>query len=457
MSATDGIFSGVHPDWLEIIDREKFMEELSPLMENITPEPDLILEAFRYCSPSQVKVVIMGQDPYPHGAQGLSFSIAHGAPLRPSLERIFRCLENFNLKTSSGEESGDLRSWAIQGVLLLNSSLTNVKGSTNAHKGHWQKLVQKIVGSLTESLPHFLLWGANAAKIEKYIPRGCEVFKWSHPSPLADNRLPAERKFCNCPHFVNLPYDIVWDNKAPLIIFTDGACVNNGCSNARAAFAVYIASGVLKNTYFSGMVEPYEYEFIDPENPIMGFVPKPQNMLEMSEARSGDRRCRSLIAPTNNRGEYLAGCWALLFALRGFSHGIIDIVSDSRLFIQTLTEWLPNRRKKGTENELKNLDLILIAECLFKKLREQCEKVKLIHTNSHQPRPKKSATPMEKIIWHGNNEADILATSAIEESPMDGQVSAGEGSSSSTGEVPRHFKLDNPSESIKWTLLYRYC
>lgn len=160
--------------------------------KNIYPPSSLIFNALDTTPLHQVKVVILGQDPY-HGegqAHGLSFSVQKGLPLPPSLRNIFH-----ELNTDLGipaTKNGDLTKWAQQGVLLLNSVLTVEAGQPTSHqKRGWENFTDHVIDVLNEQREHivFILWGAYAQKKGQRIDQNKHlVLKAAHPSPLAANR-----------------------------------------------------------------------------------------------------------------------------------------------------------------------------------------------------------------------------------------------------------------------------
>lgn len=156
---------------------------------NIFPKENEMFRALNACPFSEVKVVILGQDPYPTigHAHGLSFSVNESVrPLPRSLVNIFN-----ELKADLGTEvssNGDLNRWAEQGVLLLNSVLSVREGSPNSHanKG-WEIFTDKVIEVLNANKQHivYLLWGRNAhLKAMNVNPQQNLVIKSSHPSPL---------------------------------------------------------------------------------------------------------------------------------------------------------------------------------------------------------------------------------------------------------------------------------
>jgi len=166
----------------------------------IYPEKQDIFNALKYTDFPEVKVVILGQDPY-HGqgqAHGLCFSVQKGIPKPPSLVNIFK-----ELKADIGVEMpnhGCLEDWSKKGVLLLNTVLTVREGEANSHKGKgWEVVTDKIIERLNEREEPmvFMLWGANARAKENLITnnRHC-ILASAHPSPLS-----AHNGFFGCRHF----------------------------------------------------------------------------------------------------------------------------------------------------------------------------------------------------------------------------------------------------------------
>ena len=158
----------------------------------IYPPRSLIFNALNTTPLDQVKVVIIGQDPYhgPNQAHGLSFSVQRGVALPPSLRNIFH-----ELHTDLGvpiPKHGDLTHWAEQGVLLLNSVLTVEAGQPTSHqKQGWEDFTDHVIDVLNQQREHivFILWGAYAQrKGQRIDPNKHLILKAAHPSPLAANR-----------------------------------------------------------------------------------------------------------------------------------------------------------------------------------------------------------------------------------------------------------------------------
>ena len=158
----------------------------------IFPAPDNYFRALDLVDVENVRVVILGQDPYhgPGQAHGLSFSVPDGVRFPPSLQNIFK-----ELKSDLGIEpplSGDLTRWAQQGVLLLNSVLTVEQELAASHqKQGWEQFTDKIISVVNENCEHvvFILWGAYAQKKAAFVDREKHLVLTSvHPSPLSSHR-----------------------------------------------------------------------------------------------------------------------------------------------------------------------------------------------------------------------------------------------------------------------------
>lgn len=157
------------------------------------PPQDLIFAAFNYCNFNALKVVIIGQDPY-HGkgeANGLCFSVNNDVRIPPSLRNVFRELSD-DYGTIFLPSTGSLESWAKQGVLLLNASLTVREDSANSHKHlKWNLFTDAVIQKISEETEQvvFLLWGNFAHKKGLKIDRNKHlVLESGHPSPLSANQ-----------------------------------------------------------------------------------------------------------------------------------------------------------------------------------------------------------------------------------------------------------------------------
>ena len=158
----------------------------------VYPPGRLIFNAFDKCPFKNVRVVILGQDPYhgPGQAHGLCFSVQDGVAFPPSLINIFK--EIHNDRGNSRPDSGNLERWADQGVLLLNATLTVRAGQAGSHQNKgWELFTDEIVRLLAEEKDHivFILWGSYAQKKGETIDRSKHlVLESPHPSPLSASR-----------------------------------------------------------------------------------------------------------------------------------------------------------------------------------------------------------------------------------------------------------------------------
>ncbi|OSI09718.1 uracil-DNA glycosylase [Neisseria zoodegmatis] len=167
----------------------------------VYPPASDVFNAFKATEFDQVKVVILGQDPY-HGvgqAHGLAFSVRPDIAIPPSLVNIYKELAN-DIAGFQIPRHGCLQHWAEQGVLLLNTVLTVRAGQAHSHASlGWEKFTDRVIAQLNEHREHivFLLWGSHAQKKGAFIDRSRHLVLTSpHPSPLS-----AHRGFFGCRHF----------------------------------------------------------------------------------------------------------------------------------------------------------------------------------------------------------------------------------------------------------------
>lgn len=166
----------------------------------IYPPIDLLYQAFASCTPAEVRVVILGQDPY-HGAgqaTGLAFAVPSGTKIPPSLQNIYK-----ELVSDTGctvPHSGDLSHWATQGVLLLNTTLTVEQSAPASHQGKgWEQFTDQVISKISNKQNNvvFILWGKHAASKQSLIDTSKHLILTApHPSPLS-----AHRGFFGCRHF----------------------------------------------------------------------------------------------------------------------------------------------------------------------------------------------------------------------------------------------------------------
>lgn len=228
-------------DWQEVLKDEFKKEYWSLLVDKVEdayktttcyPAKENIFNAFNLCSFKDIRVVILGQDPY-HGkgqANGLCFSYVGNEKLPPSLKNIYKEI-TANLEIEMPSNYGDLSNWAKQGVLLLNTTLTVEESKPNSHqKLGWNLFTDAIIQKISKEKKDvvFLLWGGFAQKKEVLIDEYTHcVLTATHPSPLGANK----GGWFGCQHFskTNLYLDILgikkinWkieDKNQPPTLFT---------------------------------------------------------------------------------------------------------------------------------------------------------------------------------------------------------------------------------------------
>jgi uracil-DNA glycosylase len=199
----------IHPSWKEVLKNEfsaPYFQKLKEFLINekkqfkVYPPGKEIFAAFNHTTFENVKVVIIGQDPYhgPGQANGLCFSVSTSVPDPPSLKNIFKEL-NTDLGIPIPQAGGNLIPWADQGVLLLNAALTVRANTPGSHqKKGWETFTDAVIKSISDNKKGiiFLLWG-NFAQTKEALIDGNKHFilKAAHPSPLARGA------FFGCRHF----------------------------------------------------------------------------------------------------------------------------------------------------------------------------------------------------------------------------------------------------------------
>lgn len=183
-------------------------------------------KAFELTPFDQVRVVILGQDPYhgPGQAEGLAFSVGEGQKIPPSLRNIFKEVQrDTGAVQPLGVHEGSLKRWAEQGVLLLNTALTVEDAQPASHsKWGWDVLTDQLMQALAAdgTSRAFLLWGGHAQSKAELIEKGSGsarhlVLKANHPSPLSALRPP--RPFMGCGHFGQVNQWLLSQNKMPIV------------------------------------------------------------------------------------------------------------------------------------------------------------------------------------------------------------------------------------------------
>lgn len=199
----------IHDSWRQVLQPEfdkPYFELLTSFVRHeyqtktCFPPAGQIFNAFDVCPFDQVRVVIIGQDPYhePGQAQGLCFSVNEGVRIPPSLVNIYKEIQSDLGKPIPS--SGNLMRWAEQGVLLLNATLTVEAHKAGSHQNKgWEELTDAAIQALNEKKQHlvFMLWGSYAQRKGQFIDRKRHcVLTAAHPSPLS-----AYNGFFGCRHF----------------------------------------------------------------------------------------------------------------------------------------------------------------------------------------------------------------------------------------------------------------
>ncbi|MDD4815595.1 MAG: uracil-DNA glycosylase [Clostridia bacterium] len=185
------------------------------LLQTIYPKIENIFNALNFCKYDDIKVVVIGQDPYHQQNQafGLCFAVQDGVALPPSLKNIFKEIESdLNIKCKS---SGNLGRWAVQGVLLLNTVLTVRQNLPNSHKNKgWEIFTQEIIKLVNQKNEQviFVLWGNNAKVFAPLIDKDKHIILSApHPSPLS-----AYNGFFGCKHFSKINEILIKNKKTPI-------------------------------------------------------------------------------------------------------------------------------------------------------------------------------------------------------------------------------------------------
>ncbi|MBK2028498.1 uracil-DNA glycosylase [Francisella noatunensis] len=199
-------------NWSDVLADEKQKDYFKAILEFLAsetksgkiifPKKEDIFNAFKYTELNNLKVVILGQDPYHNynQAHGLAFSVQQGVDVPPSLRNIYKELER-SITGFKAPNHGCLTSWAQQGVFLLNTTLTVEAHKANSHKDiGWEIVTDAVIQKISDNKTNvvFMLWGSHARKKKNLIDTAKHlVLESSHPSPLS-----VYRGFEGCDHFV---------------------------------------------------------------------------------------------------------------------------------------------------------------------------------------------------------------------------------------------------------------
>lgn len=397
------MFDGVDEKWIKVFTSDNIMPILSSALDalekldinDITPPVYDIFNFARATPYDTIKAVIIGQDPYPKkgDAHGLAFSSLN-TKVPASLKNIYKCLYEQKLINSIPTTS-DLTYWANQGVLLLNASLTTQIGRSNAHVAIWKRFTDELIKYISADIYcgpcnslTFMLWGNFAQGKKNMIDDDCVVYEWIHPSPLAQNSATDAKKFVRCDHFSNVNRLLVdemrldpidWNPTVAHIVFTDGACSNNGKGIfSSAGYSAYFSKGPLAGKIIYGKVPPA----------IVGGL---------------------MIYGTNQRGEGMGIIRALEEILKNNMYVNTTLVTDSNFWKEMIEKYMPNWARKGIDFKTKkNPDLTAKLYDLSCQIMARGV-LNIIHVASHNKNPDAPREHME-----GNSIADEYAVKGKE-------------------------------------------
>jgi uracil-DNA glycosylase len=216
-------FKNIDPSWKDFFQKEiekDYFKKLTIFLKkeyenhNCFPKKEDIFKVFKLTSVNNLKVVIIGQDPYikKYQANGLAFSVNKNAPLPKSLENIFKELKNdLNIE----RKNGDLSNWCSQGVMLLNLILTTREMLSNNHRDYgWEKFSENVIKYINQiNYPIvFVLWGKSAQLIKEHIDSSKHlILLSSHPSPFS-----AHLSFFNSKPFSKINHFLIKNKSAPI-------------------------------------------------------------------------------------------------------------------------------------------------------------------------------------------------------------------------------------------------
>jgi uracil-DNA glycosylase len=411
----------------------------------LCPPPSALMNMFRECSVDNIKVVLVGQDPYIRRgeAMGLSFSVPRGVNTPPSLRMIYKCLQHCGL-IADIPSHGDLSGWARQGVLLLNCALTTVLGASNSHADIWKTYTDGVLRELAAIAPPpvFILLGGFAHAKCDIVGNGTNVLKWGHPSPLnfANKEEKNPKNFIYCDVFTRangiltargLP-PINWnpDFLGEVTPQTNGvvkaAPQTNGVvkvtpqTNGVAAGAVKVelSTSFCHDKYPIIQLPTVNIHTVTDDDPVPLVVETLWLFTDGGARRNGKKDCESswafyatdgcncaslnglvakisdgeLVAASNNRGELTAIAMGLRFVSEyhdRFFFKRIKVVSDSKYSITAIRvwcqQWMDDPVGRKIE-EKKNLDIIIPAKKAFDEL-SRAFNISIDHIHSHQPEP----------------------------------------------------------------------
>lgn len=375
-------------------------QAIMPDIETICPQVSDVFNAFRFTSPHQVKVVIVGQDPY-HTlgvADGLCFSTHPNNDIPPSLKNIYAALSNGDF-IDGNPTHACLNNWAAQGILMINSALTTKLGVAGAHTKIWADWTRWLIKYLSDKYEElsFMLWGSKAQAICEGVDTNKHiVWTYIHPSPMAQT-VSEELRFDKCPHFElvsewymdKFDKKLDWNPTQVTYVYTDGACKGNGQVGAKAGYGLYFQTGPLTGLEVYSPLPTGEYE-------------------------------GEVMKQTNIRAEMLAAIDALEIYMEHKCVGTLYLVIDCEFVMKVIDIWLDMWNRKNKIDQMKNPDLLWRLKSVIDRLRIWQKrfglKFKVIHVYSHIEKKKKTVPEKgtkEYKFWQGNERADKLSNDGV--------------------------------------------
>ena len=442
--------------------------KIAPDVNTLSPPIQHIFNAVKLCPVENTRVVLIGQDPYPTGAVGMSFSVKRGDKVPPSLLNIYKCLCARGLMTRMPTH-GDLTYWAQQGVLLLNMSLTTRIGESASHPS-WHTYTRQCIETLcsVKNQLSFILLGDDAKSIASIITAPHRIHTWGHPSPLSrKNQTQNPLNFINCTCFEETNRDMELLNTPPICWDPDGFLAAKPQPAAQPIPVVAVAYA--ESPVAKPMIAPFVYVAAQPPPPPVPAqtatwptgtvsktrrvqpndpIPPTGNVLYVftdgGATNNGKPNCvaswgcmltdgctmtfASALVPlrdlgqkyktSNQRGELSA----LLHALQYVEHATefvyteILVISDSKYSIDCIESWAPKwRRGSKTPNDLtafakyKNTDLIFPALDATLRIRERVP-ITFKHQMSHLKNEDVPTDPLGHFIYRGNQIVDAACS-----------------------------------------------
>lgn len=424
-------------------------------IDQLSPAPPLIMNAFRQCSLQDVRVVIIAQDPFINvgEATGLCFSVPKGVKIPPSTVNIYKCLVQHGLMRQTPAH-GDLSSWAAQGVLMINAALTTILGTSNAHEAIWKAYTDAVLKEIS-ALPRqviFILLGGFAKKKAVCIDKRRHIIiEWGHPSPVnTANNGDNPKHFKYCPAFTRtndmLARPIVWDPDASVapddVIQTlseivlcksqpahDTTALSKIDNSHLSKFYVETAAPVITVTYVDTPADTYELA----ETTVLDPTPLTNDTLwvftDGGARANGKANCIAswgfyitdgnmcvraygrvppIVIPgkayksSNNRGELMA----ILKAMDYVSHAQQGQFEYKQIVVVSDSEYSINGIDKYSMDNKANVDLIGPAKKLLTDLRGD-RPTALTHVDGHGTEDV-DPTSAKWFLWKGNDIVDKL-------------------------------------------------